>query len=483
MFMRNDQLPPGWEMLYDRSSGWPYFVDHNTKSTTWQDPRMDYFSVPYQPFSGVRMGYPSFDAKRVVEIPVQHDKMPSFESRQQFAGHLPGQNGSDKQPQPVVEPMVPVAQHAAPPFHLHTQKEAFLPQQAGSQGHPWAMHHNHPPQPDVQQASWPQTHGQQISDGSRTIPIHHTSTRAFPASQPEPSSGVQGAQPRPTSSRSPRPHQGTPERQTAPPPSQVVYTIPVKHEHVRSSPTPKKEYSAPPQPAPKEHQAQPEQPPQQQPPTAKEVPKQQTVEERAFEIIDSVMKEVKSLEENVNSFKGLKKDRECKYLEEMLTRNLLKLDSVEANGHENIRQARKNAVRMIEAALDLLELKAHANAQHIPTYATGAQVADNSSWVPMETTSTVEATRATMETGSTAEASSSLDPTSQVPATNAMETEAIEQLVASSAEKGACTAEVEMEQLSDKAAATEESGTEKVGRKKGDPSHVKEMILDSEVAC
>lgn len=40
MFMRNDQLPPGWEMLYDRSSGWPYFVDHNTKSTTWQDPRM-----------------------------------------------------------------------------------------------------------------------------------------------------------------------------------------------------------------------------------------------------------------------------------------------------------------------------------------------------------------------------------------------------------------------------------------------------------
>lgn len=40
MYMRNDPLPPGWEMLWDHSSGWPYFVDHNTHSTTWQDPRM-----------------------------------------------------------------------------------------------------------------------------------------------------------------------------------------------------------------------------------------------------------------------------------------------------------------------------------------------------------------------------------------------------------------------------------------------------------
>lgn len=75
------------------------------------------------------------------------------------------------------------------------------------------------------------------------------------------------------------------------------------------------------------------------------------------------MNEVKALEESVNNFKGVKGDKDYKYLEEMLTRSLLKLDSVEAEGHDNIRQARKNSVRMIEAALDLLELKAHANAQ------------------------------------------------------------------------------------------------------------------------
>lgn len=34
-----DDLPPGWEVLHDRNTGWPYFVDHNTKTTSWEDPR------------------------------------------------------------------------------------------------------------------------------------------------------------------------------------------------------------------------------------------------------------------------------------------------------------------------------------------------------------------------------------------------------------------------------------------------------------
>merc|ERR1712047_144558 len=41
----NDGLPPGWEMMIDRSTGWPFFVDHNTQSTTWQDPRKTYAHV------------------------------------------------------------------------------------------------------------------------------------------------------------------------------------------------------------------------------------------------------------------------------------------------------------------------------------------------------------------------------------------------------------------------------------------------------
>ena len=34
-------LPPGWEMIFDHRTGWPYFVDHNNQTTTWEDPRMN----------------------------------------------------------------------------------------------------------------------------------------------------------------------------------------------------------------------------------------------------------------------------------------------------------------------------------------------------------------------------------------------------------------------------------------------------------
>ena len=37
--INDEPLPQGWEMLIDRNTGWPFFVDHNTQTTTWQDPR------------------------------------------------------------------------------------------------------------------------------------------------------------------------------------------------------------------------------------------------------------------------------------------------------------------------------------------------------------------------------------------------------------------------------------------------------------
>lgn len=36
--MQEDPLPEGWEMRYT-NEGVRYFVDHNTRSTTFQDPR------------------------------------------------------------------------------------------------------------------------------------------------------------------------------------------------------------------------------------------------------------------------------------------------------------------------------------------------------------------------------------------------------------------------------------------------------------
>ena len=36
---QSERLPPGWEMRRDPTTGWNYFIDHNTKTTTWEDPR------------------------------------------------------------------------------------------------------------------------------------------------------------------------------------------------------------------------------------------------------------------------------------------------------------------------------------------------------------------------------------------------------------------------------------------------------------
>lgn len=78
------------------------------------------------------------------------------------------------------------------------------------------------------------------------------------------------------------------------------------------------------------------------------------------EIIEAVAQEVASFQESVNLFSGTKTDKQYKYLEEMLTRNLLKLDDIVAGDNEDIRTARKLAVKEITASLDQLELKAFA---------------------------------------------------------------------------------------------------------------------------
>lgn len=39
MANNNDPLPMGWEIKIDPQTGWPFFVDHNNRRTTWNDPR------------------------------------------------------------------------------------------------------------------------------------------------------------------------------------------------------------------------------------------------------------------------------------------------------------------------------------------------------------------------------------------------------------------------------------------------------------
>ena len=68
-----------------------------------------------------------------------------------------------------------------------------------------------------------------------------------------------------------------------------------------------------------------------------------------------VLEKVQYLEQEVEEFVGKKTDKAYWLLEEMLTKELLELDSVETGGQDSVRQARKEAVCKIQAIVEKLE--------------------------------------------------------------------------------------------------------------------------------
>lgn len=74
--------------------------------------------------------------------------------------------------------------------------------------------------------------------------------------------------------------------------------------------------------------------------------------------VQQVMARVLLLQEDVDEFVGKKSDKSYRCLEELLTKELLELDSVETQGQETVRLSRKEAVQRIQAILDRLEKKA-----------------------------------------------------------------------------------------------------------------------------
>jgi len=88
-------------------------------------------------------------------------------------------------------------------------------------------------------------------------------------------------------------------------------------------------------------------------------PKPPPLPKDPLEKVAQVQKEVDDLAEQVRRYVGgSRQDKEYIYLDEMLTRELIKLDDIETEGRENVRQARKNAIKSIQDTISLLETKA-----------------------------------------------------------------------------------------------------------------------------
>ena len=77
--------------------------------------------------------------------------------------------------------------------------------------------------------------------------------------------------------------------------------------------------------------------------------------------LDMITKGVHDLEKKIQSFKAPKNSKEYKHLDEMLTRHLVALDSIDSNGNEEIRQQRKAVNEILKNCIQSLETKAVEN--------------------------------------------------------------------------------------------------------------------------
>ena len=113
-------------------------------------------------------------------------------------------------------------------------------------------------------------------------------------------------------------------------------------------------------------QQQPKQPPQKHETPAQQ-PRKQTQPKDPLDKVAEVQKEVDGLTEQVKLWNGdSRKDKQYMYIDEMLTRELIKLDDIETEGKDNVRQARKNAIKCIQDSISLLESKAPLPGQAQP---------------------------------------------------------------------------------------------------------------------
>nr|SVE73370.1 EOG090X0OY9 [Ceriodaphnia reticulata] len=76
-----------------------------------------------------------------------------------------------------------------------------------------------------------------------------------------------------------------------------------------------------------------------------------------LELIERIQRETETLLPRIETFRGDRHDRGFLFLDEMLTRLLLKLDNVQVEGRDDVRHARRQAIASITRCINLLESK------------------------------------------------------------------------------------------------------------------------------
>ena len=349
--------------------------------------------------------------ERVREIPIQH-----FTSRSMSPSRSQVQGRPEPNPDyPTSRDSTPTSQTQMP--HGPPQPQPSYPQysqpQGGSGGNGYPRKQEYPqqvyPPPQQQsyhqqQAPYPPSSQSYPQSPTLTYPHPQQSQQGYPQSQQGYPSQQQNY-PQPQQPKQSYPHSGypsqqpqsrmderqkrfpTPEECRPPQHEEFVHNIPIIREDLKepkqgfgtwprqpkqqrsSIPNDMKSDTMPNQKSQDQNQNARDQPDSGKAPqegikktdnNVKSEPPKQVKPKTPIEMIEAIANECKDLEDQVMNFKGSKKDKQYKFLEEMLTRSILKLDGIESGGDEATRQARKRTVREIQSFLDQLELKAYS---------------------------------------------------------------------------------------------------------------------------
>uniref|UniRef100_A0A8C4SWJ9 BCL2 associated athanogene 3 n=1 Tax=Erpetoichthys calabaricus TaxID=27687 RepID=A0A8C4SWJ9_ERPCA len=454
----NDPLPPGWEIKIDPHTGWPFFVDHNNRTTTWNDPRHDLKrerhssngpSASPQPTAQENYSPPVKEMKPpslrpgYISIPVVHE---SLEQRQQhpFASYAQpgiarfkmesreqcpppshsGRSQSAIRESPPAEPQCTQSSPTSDPglhgSELHHHLPSPPPPPPLPPPPPAHHHHHHQQQQPVHsgaplQSGRPLSGGPQLLPGYISIPVIHEGvgghtqhlhthppphrpqhivqpteySPVFHRVQPEdwssPPARSQSPRERQSREASPtrigtqlRPHspimsfpaaerpqaQHSVLLQGSPPASHPPAAVPLQasFKDMDTSPVAQR--------APLEKsEAKIAKPiPLEAKPAPREAPSPVPVETEdtspshpGLLKVQLIVERVNKLEAEVGSFEGKKNDKRYLLLEELLTKELLALDSVDPEGRPDVRQARRDGVRKVQKILEGLEFIAEQN--------------------------------------------------------------------------------------------------------------------------
>ncbi|XP_023689538.1 BAG family molecular chaperone regulator 3 [Paramormyrops kingsleyae] len=420
----NDPLPPGWEIKIDPQTGWPFFVDHNNRITTWHDPRHDAKkespSSPNGPCPP--MESPTQDAPRpfmrevkypmlrqgYIPIPVSHENVDprqkvqhpcyafsqpaAVRSRPESQGPPLGSAHSCRPRSPVRHP-VESDQHCSPIMSCSPVSQLPEAQHSPQGTCPYSAPSSQPPRPSS-------TGSLQLQPGYISIPVIHEGggvhphvqasgphhPQRFPHTEYQPAFHDWPCHSMPAREASPiSPHMRAPSPVRAqvlvdrPPPPQVQHHV--IHQEAPPKMSPEELLSPPaaemppfphavlrepePHPPPERQEktevrvqvsARPD-PPEATPPLQEAVPPPQPCPSHpGLAMVQRIVETVDKLEQEVRDFDGKKNDKKYLILEELLTKELLALDSVDPGGRPDVRQARRDGVRKVQNILEGLEL-------------------------------------------------------------------------------------------------------------------------------